>query len=137
MLDRFEVIGECDEARGLEWPPLYAECIDDRLEIRWCSQREPGMNGEEPHPLGRRLLRERDGRGVGERLQLRKVLVSRRRDREVGDRFHNAIEFESPKGGGVHILTTKVAARRSRSSRSNLICLLRVLRVCECLRGYK
>ena len=102
MLDRFEVIGESDQPRRLEWPPLHAKRIDDRFEIRRRAQWKPGMIGEEPNALTRSLLSGCDGSGIGQGVQLREALVSGRRHREGGDGFYDAIEFERAKSTGIH-----------------------------------
>ena len=102
MFDRLEVIGERDEARRLERPPLDPEGVDDGVEIGGCAQRKAGMIREEAHALARRLLRRGHPPEVGERLQVRQLFAARGRDGEVRDRLDDAVELERSKGVRVH-----------------------------------
>ena len=43
MVNRFEVVGERQQAKSFQCASLHLERVDDRLEIGWCSKWKTGM----------------------------------------------------------------------------------------------
>ena len=85
-----------DQPRRFERPPLDIERVENRLKIRWRSQRKAGMVGKKTCPFRRRPLRMLDLLDVRVRMQLRQPVTAGRRHRHRGDGVDDAIEFEGP-----------------------------------------
>jgi hypothetical protein len=102
VFDRFEVIGQRDQTRRFERSPVDAQRVDDRVQIRWGAQREPGMIAEEADTLCRCLLREANGRRITQRLEVCELVVPSGRDREICYSVDDAVEFKRSKGIAVH-----------------------------------
>jgi hypothetical protein len=101
-LDRLEVIGQCDKARGFERPAVDPEQAHDLIEIFRRPQREDGVVGEEADRLRRRGQQLADDAGIRVRGQIPEALRARRREREAPQGSDNPIEFKGPEAACVH-----------------------------------
>ena len=104
VLDRFEKVGEAEQASRLERAPLDVQRLDDCLEVRRRAEREAGMIAEEAGPFGCRALGGEDGGHVRHRTEVRQAFGAGRRHRQIDDRRHDLIKLERAQGTWVHVV---------------------------------
>ena len=101
-VDRLEVVGEREQARGLERAALDLQQAEQILEVFRCPQREDRVVGQVAHRLGRRGQQLADRRRLGGRRQRVETRGAGRREREAPHRGDNPIEFEGPEAAWAH-----------------------------------